>query len=52
MNEKLQKEVTMDEIEVAIKRVAPFKSPGPNCFGAGFYQTYWALWRMRYVMKY
>lgn len=39
--EELQKQFTRDEIQQAIKQMAPLKSLGPYGFNACFYQTYW-----------
>jgi hypothetical protein len=43
MNAKLQKEFTMLEIIATLKDMGPLKSPGPDGFGACFYQTYWTV---------
>ncbi|XP_035544636.1 uncharacterized protein LOC118348020 [Juglans regia] len=42
MNEKLSRPFSKLEIEVVIKSMAPLKSPGPDGFGACFYQNHWA----------
>ncbi|KAF5466911.1 hypothetical protein F2P56_016793 [Juglans regia] len=42
MNERLSRPFSKLEIEVAIKSMAPLKSPGPDGFGACFYQNHWA----------
>jgi hypothetical protein len=41
MNEKLLREPTMEEFDVAISQMDPLKSPGPNGFPVGFYQDNW-----------
>ncbi|XP_042969072.1 uncharacterized protein LOC122301754 [Carya illinoinensis] len=41
MNEMLIKDFSRFEIEVAMRQMAPMKSPGPDCFGACFYQSHW-----------
>lgn len=37
MNEQLQIQFTCEEIQVALKRMAPFKSPSPDGFSAYFF---------------
>ena len=41
MNSKLTAIYTMEEVELAIKEVAPLKAPRPNGMPPLFYQTYW-----------
>lgn len=41
MNDKLESELTRAEINVVIKQMGPLKSPGPDEFGAYFFQTHW-----------
>lgn len=38
----MQKEFTRVEIEEALQQMEPLKSPGPDGFGASFYQSYWS----------
>ena len=40
MNSKLTAIYTMEEVELAIKEVAPLKAPRPNGMPPLFYQTY------------
>ena len=41
MNSKLTAMYTMEEVELAIKEMAPLKAPGPDGMPPLFYQTYW-----------
>ncbi|XP_042965938.1 uncharacterized protein LOC122299618 [Carya illinoinensis] len=43
MNSYLTKQFTRIEVEAAIKQMAPLKSPGPDGFGACFFQKYWQV---------
>lgn len=43
MNEKLEVEFTLEEVEVALKQMAPLKAPGPDGMPPLFYQSYWSL---------
>ena len=43
MNVQLDREFTIEEVEVAIKQMAPLKSPGPDGIPLCFYQNYWSL---------
>lgn len=43
MNVQLDREFTIEEVEVAIKQMAPLKSPGPDGMPPLFYQNYWSL---------
>ncbi|XP_042944818.1 uncharacterized protein LOC122278700 [Carya illinoinensis] len=43
MNEKLQKEFTKAEVEMALKMIGPLKSPGLDGFGANFFQQSWSI---------
>lgn len=40
MNTKLTKHFTQEEVELALQKMAPMKSLGPDDFIAGFYKTY------------
>lgn len=41
MNSELTREFTRAEVELALKQMAPLKSPGPDDFNPSFFQTYW-----------
>lgn len=41
-NQILVKEVTMEEVCMALNQMAHLKAPGPDGFPAGFYQENWA----------
>ncbi|XP_042953504.1 uncharacterized protein LOC122290052 [Carya illinoinensis] len=41
MRTKLERNFTAKEVEVALKQMSPFKSPGPDGYNAGFYQEHW-----------
>ena len=43
MNMELLKEFTANEVENALKQMAPLKSPGPDGMPPLFYQNYWSL---------
>ena len=43
MNMELLKEFTANEVENALKQMAPLKSPGPDGMPPLFYQSYWSL---------
>lgn len=43
MNEILSKIFMREEVETTLKQMAPSKSPGPDGFNLGFYQTYWHI---------
>lgn len=43
MNKHLCKPFTSEEVEKALFRMKPNKSPGPNGFTAGFFQSHWEL---------
>lgn len=43
MNLDLMGVFTAHEVEVALKQMAPLKSPGPNGMPTIFYQNYWSL---------
>lgn len=43
MNLDLTKPYTEEEVKQALFMMGPDKSPGPNGFTAGFYQTHWDL---------
>ena len=40
MNSELLKEFTVEEVENALKQMAPLKSPGPDGMPPLFYQSY------------
>jgi hypothetical protein len=42
MNLELVKEVTIEEVSLALNQMSPFKVPGPDGFNAGFYQDHWS----------
>ncbi|KAK9990436.1 hypothetical protein SO802_025421 [Lithocarpus litseifolius] len=43
MNLKLMSEFTAHEVEIALKQMAPLKSPGPDSMPPLFYQSYWSM---------
>lgn len=43
MNESISRPFTSLEVEEALKKMAPVKSPNPNGFGACFYQNHWSI---------
>ena len=43
MNDILMAEFHIEEVEVALKQMAPLKSPGPDGIPPLFYQSYWSL---------
>ncbi|KAF5459259.1 hypothetical protein F2P56_023222 [Juglans regia] len=43
MNDDLQREYSRDEVVIAMQQIGPLKSPGPDGFGASFYQNYWEV---------
>ena len=43
MNSELMKEFLTQEVEVALKKMAPLKSPGPDGMPPIFHQNYWSL---------
>ena len=43
MNVDLAREFTKADIDHALKQMAPFKAPGPDCMLPIFYQHYWHL---------
>ena len=43
MNSELMKEFLTQEVEVALKQMAPLKSPGPDGMPPIFYQNYWSM---------
>ncbi|XP_042974770.1 uncharacterized protein LOC122306409 [Carya illinoinensis] len=43
MKQGLDREFTAREVEVALKQMSPFKSPGPDGFSAGFFQEHWEV---------
>ncbi|XP_042954504.1 uncharacterized protein LOC122290887 [Carya illinoinensis] len=51
MNAELLKEFHMTEVEEALKQMGPLKSPGPDGFGAYFYQAYWNIIGKELVSK-
>ena len=51
MNERLAMEFTIEEVEVALKQMAPLKSPGPDGMPLLFYQNYWSLIRSNVTLS-
>jgi hypothetical protein len=45
MNNALCREFTELEVDEAMQRMQPMKSPGPNGFSAGFFQSSWTIVR-------
>ena len=45
MNQALGREFTESEVDEALKQMQPMKSPGPDGFSAGFFQSSWAIVR-------
>lgn len=43
MNFKLTRNYTKNELKEALNQMGPLKSPGPNGFSAGFFQTHWDI---------
>ena len=43
MNDILMAEFHIEEVEVALKQMAPLKAPGPDGMPPLFYQSYWSL---------
>lgn len=43
MIHQLDRPCTVEEVELALKQMSPFKSPGPDGFSAGFYQDHWKI---------
>ena len=43
MNAKLIRPYTEQEVEVALKQMAPLKAPGPDGMPPAFYQSYWNI---------
>lgn len=43
MNSNLAATFTREEVEMTLKQMAPLKSPCPDGFNLGFYQTYWHI---------
>ena len=43
MNDILMDEFHIEEVEVALKQMAPLKAPGPDGMPPLFYQSYWSL---------
>ena len=43
MNASLTREFTIEEVEVAVKEMAPLKAPDPDGMPPLFYQSYWSL---------
>jgi hypothetical protein len=42
MNEMLLKELTVEEVGIALNQMSPMKAPGPDGFSVEFYQKNWA----------
>jgi hypothetical protein len=43
MNVELERDLTIEDVTLAINQMAPLKSSGPNRFPAGFFQDNWAV---------
>ena len=43
MTDILMAEFHIEEVEVALKQMAPLKAPGPDGMPPLFYQSYWSL---------
>ena len=43
MNDILMAEFHIEQVEVALKQMAPLKAPGPDGMPPFFYQSYWSL---------
>ena len=43
MNDQLSSNFLAWEVQVAVKKMAPLKVPGPDCMPLIFYQNYWQL---------
>lgn len=43
MNNSLLVTFTKEEVEMALRQMAPLKYPGPEGFNLGFYEIYWHL---------
>ena len=43
MNASLTRAFTIEEVEAAVKEMAPLKAPGPDDIPPLFYQSYWSL---------
>ena len=43
MNVKLEVDFTIEEVEVALRQMAPLKAPSPDGMPPLFYQSYWSL---------
>lgn len=43
MNEKLVRGFIEEEVEATVFQMGPLKSPGPDSFGACFYQNFWSI---------
>ncbi|KAF5458995.1 hypothetical protein F2P56_022987 [Juglans regia] len=43
MNDRLLKDFTKEEVEVALNQIGALKAPGPNGFGAIFFHNYWDI---------
>lgn len=44
MNEALTRPYVREEVDVAIKQMAPLKAPGPDDMPPLFFQTFWSDW--------
>lgn len=42
-NTRLLRRVSYEEVKIAIFSMNPDKSPGPDGFNPGFYQTFWDI---------
>ena len=45
MNRELLQTFTKEEVEIALKQMAPLKAPGPDKLPADFFQNHWDLMR-------
>ncbi|XP_042944668.1 uncharacterized protein LOC122278556 [Carya illinoinensis] len=43
MRSNLERNFTAKEVDVALKQMSPFKSPGPDGYSVGFYQEHWKI---------
>lgn len=43
MIQKLNVKFTIEEVEIALKQMAPLKAPGPYGFGSCFFHKHWKI---------